>query len=84
MSEELDREIMFTRRVLCAMIGQAVVDAKNDRHYMRSYKRLQREFDQNTAIAFLNSEFYKDLCKALGDCSRVGIPADKIKLEAMK
>ena len=79
-----DNEIMFTREVLCAMINQAVKDAKNERKYVNGDNARNRELNQRSAIFFLNSVFYKDLCKVLGDCSGVGIPADKIKLEAMK
>lgn len=79
-----DNELMFTRRVLCAMIRQAVFDAKNDREYVTQDNQNERETNQRTAIKFLNSGFYRDLCRALGDCSGVGLPADKIKLEAMK
>lgn len=79
-----DNELMFTREVLCAMINQAVKDAKNDRKYVTKDNQKNRELNQRSAILFLNSEFYKDLCKALGRASGVGIPSDKIKLEAMK
>ena len=79
-----DNEIMFTRRLLCALIRQAVIDAKNDREYVTADNQNERETNQRTAIRFLNSTFYRDLCRALGDCSGVGLPADKIKLEAMK
>lgn len=79
-----DNELMFTRRVLCAMIRQSVIDAKNDREYAKGENARNRELNQRSAILFLNSEFYKDLCKALGRASGVGLPADKIKLEAMK
>jgi hypothetical protein len=82
--EQVDNEVMYTRRLLCAMIRQAVFDAKNDREYVTADNQSERERNQRTAIDFLNSEFYKDLCKALGDCSGIGLPADKIKLEAMK
>ena len=82
--EKVDNEVMFTRRVLCAMIRQAVFDAKNDREYVTEDNQNEREANQRTAIKFLNSGFYRDLCRALGDCSGVGLPADKIKLEAMK
>lgn len=79
-----DNEIMFTRRLLCALIRQAVIDAKNDREYVTADNQNERETNQRTALRFLNSTFYRDLCRALGDCSGVGLPADKIKLEAMK
>jgi len=82
--EQVDNEVMYTRRLLCAMIRQAVLDAKNDRDYLRNNLKNNRERYQRTAIAFLNSAFYRDLCKALGDCSGVGLPADKMRLEAMK
>ena len=82
--EKIDNELMYTRRLLCAMIRQAVFDAKNDREYVTADNQSERERNQRTAIDFLNSEFYKDLCKALGDCSGIGLPADKIKLEALK
>jgi len=82
--EQVDNELMYTRRLLCAMIRQAVLDAKNDRDYLRNNLKNNRERYQRTAIAFLNSNFYRDLCKALGDCSGIGLPADKMRLEALK
>ena len=82
--EKIDNELMYTRRLLCAMIRQAVFDAKNDRDYLRNNSKNDRERHQRTAIKFLNSAFYRDLCKALGDCSGIGLPADKMRLEAMK
>jgi len=82
--EQIDNELMYTRRLLCAMIRQAVLDAKNDRDYLRNNLKNNRERYQRTAIAFLNSNFYRDLCKALGDCSGIGLPADKMRLEALK
>jgi hypothetical protein len=82
--EKVDNEVMFTRRVLCAMIRQAVFDAKNNREYVTEDNQKEREANQRTAIKFLNSGFYKDLCTALGRASGVGLPADKITLEAMK
>jgi len=75
---------MYTREVLCAMIRQAIKDASNDREYMRNNTKNDRERYQRTAIKFLNSAFYRNLCKALGDYSGVGLPADKMRLEAMK
>lgn len=82
--EKIDNELMFTREVLCAMIRQAVKDAKNDREYVTEDNKSNRELNQRSAILFLNSEFYKDLCTALGRASGIGIPADKITLEALK
>lgn len=82
--EKLDNEIMFTRNVLCMMIRQAVIDAQNDREYMSCSNVNGRESNQRSAIQFLNSEFYRDLCEALGRASGVGLPHDRIRLEAMK
>ena len=82
--EKLDNEIMFVRNVLCGMIRQAVIDAKNDREYMSRDNKNGRESNQRSAIQFLNSEFYRHLCEALGRASGVGIPHDRIRLEAMK
>jgi hypothetical protein len=82
--EQLDRELMFTRNVLCAMIRQAVIDAQNDREYVSIDNVNGRENNQRSAIKFLNSEFYRHLCEALGRASGVGIPHDRIRLEAMK
>ena len=82
--EKIDNDLMFTREVLCAMINQAVKDAKNDREYVTEDNQKNREANQRSAIIFLNSEFYKDLCTALGRASGIGIPADKITLEALK
>jgi hypothetical protein len=82
--EKLDNEMMFTRNVLCGMIRQAVIDAKNDREYMSRDNVNGRESNQRSAMRFLNSEFYRDLCDALGRASGVGIPHDRIRLEAMK
>lgn len=82
--EQIDREIMFTREVLCAMVRQAVLDAKNDKEYETLQNQNERELNQRSAIEFLKSDFCADLLRVLGDCSGIGLPADKIRLEAMK
>ena len=82
--EKLDNEMMFTRNVLCAMIRQAVIDAKNDREYLSRDNINGRESNQRSAIQFLNSQFYRHLCEALGRASGIGLPHDRIRLEAMK
>ena len=84
LNQQVDNELMFTREVLCAMIKQAYLDAKNDTEYVTAENQRARELNQRSAIEFLNSEFYRDLCTALGDCSGVGLPPDKIKKEALK
>jgi len=82
--EKIDNEIMFTRSVLCGMIRQAVIDAKNDREYLSLDNINGRENNQRSAMQFLNSEFYRHLCEALGNASGIGLPHDRIRLEAMK
>jgi len=82
--EKQDNEIMFTRNVLCGMIRQAVIDAKNDREYLSQNNINGRESHQRSAMQFLNSEFYRHLCEALGRASGIGLPHDRIRLEAMK
>ncbi len=82
--EKLDNEMMFTRNVLCGMIRQAVIDAKNDREYLSRDNKNGRESNQRSAMQFLNSEFYRHLCEALGRASGIGLPHDRIRLEAMK
>ena len=82
--QQVDNELMFTREVLCAMIKQAYLDAKNDTEYVTAENQRERERNQRSAIEFLNSEFYRDICKALGDSTGVGLPPDKIKKEALK
>lgn len=82
--EKLDNEMMFARNLLCGMIRQAVIDMKNDREYLSHDNKRGRESNQRSAMQFLNSEFYRDLCEALGRASGVRIPHDRIRLEAMK
>ena len=78
-----DYEILFTREILCAMIQQAVFDAKNDNVYESKSLNEHRELNQRSAIAFLNSSFYGDLCEALGDAAGVVLPSKKIRRKAM-
>jgi hypothetical protein len=78
-----DYEILFTREVLCAMIEQAVLDAQNETVYETKSLNEHREINQRSAIAFLNSTFYGDLCEALGDAAGVVLPSKKIRRKAM-
>ena len=78
-----DNEILFTREVLCAMIQQAVLDARNDTVYESKSLNEHREMNQRSAIAFLNSTFYGDLCEALGDAAGVVIPSKRIRQKAL-
>ena len=78
-----DNEILFTREVLCAIIQQAVLDARNDTVYESKSLNEHREMNQRSAIAFLNSTFYGDLCEALGDAAGVVIPSKRIRQKAL-
>jgi hypothetical protein len=78
-----DNEILFTREVLCAMIQQAVLDARNDTVYESKSLNEHREMNQRSAIAFLNTAFYADLCEALGDAAGVVLPAKRIRQKAL-
>jgi hypothetical protein len=78
-----DYEILFTREVLCAMIEQAVEDAQNETVYKTKSLNEHREMNQRSAIAFLNSTFYGDLCEALGDAAGVVLPSKKIRRKAL-
>lgn len=78
-----DNEILFTREVLCAMIQQAVLDARNDTVYESKSLNEHREMNQRSAIAFLNTPFYADLCEALGDAAGVVLPSKRIRQKAL-
>lgn len=78
-----DNEILFTREVLCAMIQQAVLDARNDTVYESKSLNEHREMNQRSAIAFLNTTFYADLCEALGDAAGVVLPSKRIRQKAL-
>lgn len=78
-----DNEILFTREVLCAMIEQAVLDARNDTVYESKSLNEHREINQRSAIAFLNTAFYSDLCEALGDAAGVVLPSKRIRQKAL-
>ena len=78
-----DNEILFTREVLCAMIQQAVLDARNDTVYESKSLNEHREMNQRSAIAFLNTPFYSDLCEALGDAAGVVLPSKRIRQKAL-
>jgi hypothetical protein len=78
-----DNEILFTREVLCAMIQQAVLDARNDTVYESKSLNEHREINQRSAIAFLNTTFYADLCEALGDAAGVVLPSKRIRQKAL-
>lgn len=78
-----DYDILFTREVLCAMIEQAVLDARNDTVYESKSLNEHKEINQRSAIAFLNTPFYADLCEALGDAAGVILPSKRIRQKAL-
>ena len=78
-----DYEIIFTCELLCAVIEQAVEDARNDTVYESKSLNDHREMNQRSAIAFLNSPFYGDLCEALGDAAGVVLPSKKMRQKAL-
>jgi ribosome biogenesis GTPase A len=82
-NQKIDNELMFTRGLLCGMIEQAVLDAQNENVYETKSLNEHREMNQKSAIAFLNSTFYSQLCTALGNASGFNIPAKKIRQKAM-
>ena len=81
--QKVDNELMFTRGLLCGMIEQAVLDAQNENVYESKSLNEHREMNQKSAIAFLNSTFYSQLCTALGNASGFHMPAKRIRQKAM-
>jgi hypothetical protein len=81
--QKVDNELMFTRGLLCGMIEQAVLDAQNETVYETKSLNEHREMNQKSAIAFLNSTFYSQLCTALGNASGFNIPSKQIRQKAM-
>jgi ribosome biogenesis GTPase A len=81
--QKVDNELMFTRGLLCSLIEQAVLDAQNETVYETKSLNEHREMNQKSAIAFLNSIFYSQLCTALGHASGFHIPAKRIRQKAM-
>jgi len=81
--QKIDNELMFTRGLLCGMIEQAVLDAQNETVYESKSLNEHREMNQRSAITFLNSTLYSQLCTALGNASGFHIPAKRIRQKAM-
>jgi ribosome biogenesis GTPase A len=81
--EKIDNELMFTRGLLCGLIEQAVLDAQNETVYESKSLNEHREMNQKSAIAFLNSTLYSQLCTALGNASGFHISAKRIRQKAM-
>ena len=70
-------ELNFIRAVACAMIEQAVADAQNRKTYKRNNTKNNRNVDRESAIYFLESAWFEEMCEALG------LPGDRIYYRAM-
>jgi ribosome biogenesis GTPase A len=81
--QKVDNELMFTRGLLCGLIEQAVLDAQNETVYESKSLNEHREMNQRSAIAFLNSTLYSQLCTALGNASGFNIPSKRIRQKAL-
>lgn len=66
-------EIMFTRRVVCAMIEQAVWDSRSSKGHKRAYLQNIESQNRQEANYFLSSPALDFLCSVLG------LPCDKIR-----
>ena len=74
--EEL--ELMFTRKILCAMIECAVRDVRNETEYQREWTQAKSDFAKQSGITFLQSSLFEDICLSLG------LPSARIRQEAFK
>lgn len=73
-----DLEIMFTREVLAAMVKCAFIDAKHVSENTDPDIQREAEVNQESAIAFLTSRFFKEYCEIFE------LPADSIQIKALK
>ena len=73
-----DADTLFTRNIMCAMIQRAVEDLKNETTYGKTNAQSHADQNRRSAKYFLQSDFFNSLCETLG------LPACKIKREALK
>jgi hypothetical protein len=71
-----DYEVMFTRRILCALVQQAVQDARDEGVYLRRYTQGMARKNREEAIHFIKSKAFDGICYALH------IPTDRIRRAA--
>lgn len=71
-------ELEYTRNICCAMINQAVEDAQSEKVFMCEYKNNEQDINRETAVYFLKSRTFSEMCSALG------LPADKIRTRALR
>lgn len=76
--KQLHIELSFTRNLLCGMILCAYSDLQGDSEYKRTYDNSNATKNKMTAKHFLQSEFFETICDA------VGLPADRIRIAALK
>lgn len=69
-------ETTFTRSLLCAVIQCAVTDVQSETVFKQSARNSQADESRRSAIHFLKSDFFNDLCYLLA------LPADKIRSKA--
>jgi hypothetical protein len=68
-----DVDTLFARRVVCAIIEQAVFDAKSRKTFKRDVTQQMHDRDKECAIQFLNSKWFNLMCNTLQ------LPSDKIR-----
>jgi hypothetical protein len=68
-----ENELLFTRKILCAMVEQAVFDVRESPTYSRKYKNQKAQMIKDEAIYFIKSRPFTDICNALN------LPVDRIK-----
>jgi len=73
-------ELLFTREIACQIVKRAWYDIKGDKEeeYVRQSDNNSREKYRRSAIHFLGSKAFETICDA------VGLPADRIRIAALK
>ena len=66
------------RELLCEMIEQAVLDAQNETEYKSHHKRAEMDQARVSAVHFIRSDFFVELCNALK------LPSTALRIEALK
>jgi hypothetical protein len=75
-SQSEENEIMYTRKILCAIVQQAIEDAQSNPVYLRRHTKMTAENAKNEAIHFIKSKHFSMICNALN------LPIDKLKKAA--
>ena len=71
-------DCIFTRNVCCALIKCAIEDCQNEKIYERANTNNHAEVNRHSAVRFLKSKAFEEICMALG------LPADKFKKRAFR